>query len=240
MIIVLRKKNVFLILTILLLSIAIYSVNILIGKAVPVTGTQNAQKVVILDPGHGGEDPGAVSEYSELKEKDINLNIVLKLKELLEGSNYKVILTRQDDKLEYSPETKGILQKRYQDLNRRKKIMDDSGADIVVSVHLNKFPQTQYFGAQTFYPPNSPNSQKLALAIQDSMIKNVDPQNTRAAKVKDDKTPIVILRDVKTTTAIVECGFLSNAEEEKRLATKEYQDKVAMGIKQGIDNYFAK
>jgi N-acetylmuramoyl-L-alanine amidase len=115
-------------------------------------------------------------------------------------------------------------------------MMDEGSADIVVSVHLNKFPQTQYFGAQTFYPPNSPESQKLAGIIQKKLIEIVDPNNKREAMLK--KEPIIILKDAKTTTTIVECGFLSNPEEEKLLGTKEYQDKLALAIKEGIVKYF--
>lgn len=240
MIILMKKRNVALVALILLLCIAIYSVNVLAGKAVPVTGNQDGQKVVIIDAGHGGEDPGAVSDYSGLKEKDVNLLIAHRLKEVLESDGYKVIMTREEDKLEYPPETRNITQKRYEDLTRRKKIMDEAGGNIAVSIHMNKFPQTQYFGAQTFYPPKSPDSQKLATLIQDSLIKSVDPNNIRVAKEKNDPTPIVIFRDIKTPTVVVECGFLSNAEEEKKLAAKEYQEKIVLAIKDGINKYFEK
>jgi N-acetylmuramoyl-L-alanine amidase len=114
--------------------------------------------------------------------------------------------------------------------------MDESGADIVVAIHLNKFKDTKYFGAQTFFVKNSRSSQKLAMALQTSLIENVDKENKREALLK--KEEIIILKDMKTTTAIVECGFLSNAEEEKKLGEKDYKDKLAKAIKIGIDNYF--
>jgi N-acetylmuramoyl-L-alanine amidase len=237
MIIIVKKNNIILVALFFLLAIALYSLSVGADEAsTAVLNEQGIQKTILLDAGHGGEDPGAVSDYSGIREKDVNLNIVLKLKDLLEKGNYKVLLTRQDDRLEYSTETRNIVQKRKEDLTRRKKMMDESGADIVVSVHLNKFPQTQYFGAQTFFPPNSPESQRLAIEIQKSIRENVDPDNKREALVK--KEPIIILRDCKTTTSIVECGFLSNPEEEKKLAAAEYQERLAAAIKGGIDKYF--
>jgi N-acetylmuramoyl-L-alanine amidase len=241
MIIVMKKNNILLILLIFLLSIAIYSLKLGADESKPVIG-ENTQKVVILDPGHGGEDPGAVSDYSGLKEKDVNLIIANKVKELLEKENYKVIMTRTEDKLVYQPGTTSVTEMRRQDLHRRKKMMDESGANIVVSIHLNKFKETQYYGAQTFYPHNSFESQKLAMSIQKAIKETVDPSNKREALVrgKPNELPIIILRDLKTTTAIVECGFLSNSNEEKLLASSGYEEKLAMAIKQGICNYFSK
>lgn len=249
MIVVISKKNILFVCLLLLFSITVFSIGFAVDYSKPVTGeTEQVPaeqapgvqtpivRTVILDAGHGGEDPGAVSDYSGLREKEINLNIVMLIKDLLEKDNYKVILTRDSDKLDYSDEAKNILQKRKEDLTKRKKIMDESGADIVVSIHLNKFPQTKYHGAQAFFPPNSPNSQKLADAIQKSIRLNADNSNDRSALVKKDQ--IMILKNLKTTTVVVECGFLSNSDEEKLLATEEYQNKLAAAIKSGIDNYY--
>lgn len=237
MIIIIKKNNIALIALLFLLTIALYSLSIAASEAdTPALGGQSTQKTILVDAGHGGEDPGAVSDYSGIREKDINLNIALKLKELLEKENFKVLLTREEDRLEYNSDTSNIVQKRREDLTRRKKMMDESGANIVVSVHLNKFPQTKYFGAQTFFPANSPESQRLAMDIQRSIRESVDSGNTREALVK--KEPIIILKDNKTTTAIVECGFLSNPEEEKKLGTVEYQEKLALAIKAGVVKYF--
>jgi len=249
MILLIRKNNLILIGLVFLLLITIYSLNAGAGEKasvsdeVPaanevtqVTNNTAAQKVVMLDPGHGGEDPGAVSDYSGVKEKDINLKIALKTKELLENEGFKVLMTREEDKLEYQPGTTNIIQKRKQDLLRRKKMMDEGGADIVVSIHMNKFEKTQYYGAQTFYPPKSVEGQKLATSIQKSLRENVDPTNTRSALEK--KEQIIILKNYKTPTVIVECGFLSNPEEERKLQTEEHLNKIAFAIKEGIKNYF--
>ncbi len=252
MIVVISKKNILFVCLLLLFSLTVFSIGFAVDYSKPVTGDKNsgpvnkgdqlpaeqtqAQRTVILDAGHGGEDPGAVSDYSGLREKDVNLNIVMLVKNLLEKENYKVILTREVDQLTYGEDSVTILQKRRADLTRRKKIMDESGADIVLSIHLNKFPQTKYHGAQTFFPPNSTDSQKLAIEIQNSIRLNVDNANDRSALVKKDQ--IMILKNIKTPTVIVECGFVSNADEEKLLGTEEYQNKLATAIKTGVDNYY--
>ncbi len=236
MIVLIRRRNFLFVALLLLLSITVFGFGFAVDYSTPVSG-ESQIKTVIIDAGHGGEDPGAVSDYSGLKEKDVNLDIALMVKDLLERSNYKVILTRDSDKLVYSEGTSNIIQKRKQDLLRRKQLMDEGGADIVVSIHLNKFPQTQYHGAQTFFPPNSPESQKLANDIQNTIRLNVDNANQRVALVKKDQ--IIILKNLKTPTVIVECGFLSNADEEKLLCQKDYQNKLADAIKLGIDGYFS-
>jgi N-acetylmuramoyl-L-alanine amidase len=114
--------------------------------------------------------------------------------------------------------------------------MDESGADLVVSIHLNKFPESKYSGAQVFFPPQSPESKLAAECIQKSLREMVDPNNKREAMLKN--TDIMILHALKTPTVIVECGFLSNPEEEKRLANTEYQDKLVLAIKEGILKYY--
>lgn len=240
MIVLVRKKRAALLLLLFVFSALLISINTNRNWASPVTNIKTAQKTVLLDPGHGGEDPGAVSDYSGIKEKDVNLNIALRVKELLEAEGYRVMMTRSEDRLEYQSDTRNIVQKRKEDLLRRKKLINESGADITVSIHLNKFPQTQYYGAQVFFPPQSPESQRLAVNLQKSAKELLDPNNKREALVKDTKPPIIILSDIRTTIAIIECGFLSNAEEEKKLGIKEYQGKVAEAIKQGIVNYFNK
>lgn len=242
MILVIKKNNISLVILVFLLSLAIYSLNIGVAEVennvVPATVASNEQRTVIIDAGHGGEDPGAVSDYSGQTEKEINLKLALAVRELLENDGYNVILTRSEDVLVYEPgSTSSVTQKRKQDLLRRKKIMDESGADIVVSIHLNKFDQTKYYGAQVFFPPDSADSMKLAMNLQKSLKENVDSNNTREALLKKD--PIIILKNLKTPTAIVECGFLSNQEEEARLITNEYQTLLSIAIKQGIDDFYA-
>lgn len=234
MIIVVKKSNVILIGLIFILLAAIYSLNI--GANTLTTTGVEAGKTVIVDAGHGGEDPGKTSTYSNLKEKDINLKIAFKVKELLEKENFNVIMTREEDKLAYAEGTVNIYDKRKQDLTQRKKTMDESGADIVVSIHLNSFPESRYYGAQTFYPPDSAKSLKLATCLQKSLRDMLDSSNSRQPQEK--KEAIVILKDLVTPTAIVECGFLSNPDEEQKLGTEDYQTRIAEAIVDGIKSYF--
>lgn len=236
MVVLIRKYSAVLVSLIFIVTVTVLSLNLKGVELLPVTGANNGPKTVILDPGHGGEDPGAVSDYSGLKEKDVNLKIALTVKGLLETEGFKVIMTRSEDRLEYSEGTSNVVSKRIQDLTRRKKLMDESGADAVVSIHLNKFEQPKQYGAQTFYAKGSEDGRKLAESIQQALKEQLDPNNKREALVKQE--PVIILKSVKVATAMVECGFLSNADEEKKLADKEYQDKLAVAIKDGIKRYF--
>lgn len=236
MILLVKKSNITLIILIFLLSIAIYSLN-LGGEAVATPASSIASLgTIIVDAGHGGEDPGKISAFSGVNEKDLNLAIAKLLKQQLEMAGYRVIMTREEDKLVYKHGTKEILSKRKQDLTGRKEIMDNSRADIVVSIHMNDFSQSKYYGAQVFYPPNSEDSQKLAVCIQKGLGSDLDPTNKREALLKN--VPIVILRDIKTPTVVVECGFLSNQQEEQKLRSEDYQLRIAKTIKMGIDSYF--
>lgn len=117
-------------------------------KYTPITN-----KTIILDAGHGGIDPGALTKDHSTNEKEVNLAITQKLRELIESSGGLVILTREDDSSLYKEEgNKTIRQKYNENLKNRKKIIDESEADMFVSIHLNAFEQSKYYGAQTFYP----------------------------------------------------------------------------------------
>ena len=236
MIFLIRKSNLTLVILIFLLSIALYCLNLGGDADASPASSISSLGTVIVDAGHGGEDPGKVSNYSGANEKDINLAIAKFLAEELKSAGYQVIMTREDDKLVYKEGTTDITEKRRQDLTRRKEIMDNSGADIVVSIHVNDFSDSKYYGAQVFYPPNSEESKQLAICVQKVLREDVDPTNKREALEKT--TPILILRNLKTPTIVVECGFLSNQQEEQKLRTESYQKQLAKAIKKGIDNYF--
>jgi len=235
MIVLVKKSNITLIILIFLLSIAVYSLNLGGEEATPASSVSTLG-TVIVDAGHGGEDPGKVSGYSGVNEKDLNLTIANLLADQLEDAGYRVIMTRKEDKLIYKEGTTDITDKRRQDLTRRKEMMDNGGADIVVSIHMNDFSQSKYYGAQVFYPPESEKSKLLAVNVQKALRQDVDPSNMREALLKS--TPIVILRNLKTPTIVIECGFLSNQQEEQKLRSENYQLSVARAIKSGIDNYF--
>ncbi|MDR1773708.1 MAG: N-acetylmuramoyl-L-alanine amidase CwlD [Clostridioides sp.] len=198
-------------------------------KYTPVTN-----KTVILDAGHGGIDPGAMNKDQTILEKEVNLSITMKLRELIESSGGLVILTREDDSSLYEEGDKTIRQKYQENLNNRKKIIKESAADMFVSIHLNAFAQSQYFGAQTFYPEGKDDSKKLAKYVQDELKRVVDKTNNRVIKSKDD---MYLLKDNEIPSMLIECGFLSNEKESKLLNDEEYQEKIAWAIFVGIQKY---
>lgn len=196
-------------------------------------------KTIIVDAGHGGDDPGAVSDYNKIVEKDINLEIAKKVAELLRNDGYNVVMTREEDVLRYPEGTTGMTAKRKADLTKRKETIDSSNAVCAVSIHLNKFKQTQYHGAQVFFPHNSEESKKLAMNIQSAIKEIADPANEREALVrgKPNELPIIIFKDLVKPTVVVECGFLSNQEEEKKLADAAYREMLAKSIYKGVTDY---
>ena len=197
--------------------------------SLPVSG-----KTVVVDAGHGVPDEGAESSNGTT-EAQTNLKIALKLQNLLEQSGCTVILTRSDENAIYDMDSKTLKQKKISDIHNRVKIGNESAADIFVSIHLNKIPQSEYDGWQTFYKEGSEEGGKLAKIIQSSLNDAIQKENNRVAKTIDN---VYIIKHVEIPTAIVECGFLSNPAEEKLLLDDEYQNKLAWGIYNGIVNYF--
>ena len=168
-------------------------------------------------------------------EAESNLKIALKVQNLLELSGATVILTRSDENAIYDIDSKTLKQKKISDIHNRVKIGNESSADIFVSIHLNKIPQQQYWGWQTFYKQDNEEGQKLATSIQKSLNDSIQKENTRVPMKIDN---IYIIKHVEIPTTIVECGFLSNPEEEQLLLTDDYQNKLAWGIYTGIMDYF--
>ena len=197
--------------------------------SVPVTN-----RTIIIDAGHGGEDGGAVSSNG-VSEAQINLSIALKIQKLLEQSGATVILTRSDDNAIYDIDSKTLRQKKNSDLKNRVKIGNTSTADLFISIHLNKIEQSQYYGWQTFFKDGNEQGKKLATCIQENLNEAIQKENKRTPlKISN----VYIIKNVEIPTTIVECGFLSNPEEEKQLQTDEYQNRLAWGIYNGIMDYF--
>ena len=197
--------------------------------SLPVSG-----KVVVVDAGHGVPDEGA--EVGDgTTEAQTNLKIALKLQNLLEQSGCTVILTRSDENGIYDLDSKTLKQKKISDIRNRVKIGNESSADIFVSIHLNKIPQEQYDGWQTFYNEKSEQGQKLAKSIQANLNEAIQKENKRVAAKIDN---IYIIKKVEIPTTIVECGFLSNPQEKEQLLTDSYQNRLAWGIYNGIIDYF--
>ena len=192
------------------------------------------ENVLFLMQGTEYQTNGAESSNGTT-EAQINLKIALKIQNLLEQSGCKVILTRSDKNAIYDLDSKTLRQKKISDIRNRVKIGNESSADIFVSIHLNKIPQEQYDGWQTFYKEGSEDGAKLANVIQNNLNKTIDKENNRVPKTIEN---IYIIKHVEIPTTIVECGFLSNNEEEKKLLNDEYQNKLAWGIFNGIIDYF--
>ena len=167
---------------------------------------------------------GAVSDDG-ISEAEINLTIALKLQNLLEQSGATVILTRSDENGIYDVDKTTLKQKKVSDIRNRVKIGNSSSADIFVSIHLNKIPQEQYSGWQTFFKKDNEQGEKLATAIQESLKEAVGKENNRLPMKLDN---VYIVKNVEIPLTIVECGFLSN----------EYQNRLAWGIYNGINDYF--
>lgn len=168
-------------------------------------------------------------------EAETNLKVAIKLQNLLEQSGATVILTRSDENAIYDLDSKTLREKKISDIHNRVKIGNENQADIFVSIHLNKIPQSQYYGWQTFYKSGNEQSMKLAKSIQSNLNEAIQRENNRVAMKIDN---IYIVKHVEIPISIVECGFLSNPEEEKLLLEDNYQNKLDWGIYNGIMDYF--
>lgn len=228
MIIIVRKKYLILVISIILILI----IPSLIFTQIHSTNNYVSDKVIVIDPGHGGHDPGAIGNTG-ISEKDINLKIAQKLKILLEQNGYTVVLTREKD---VSLHNEGVKRKKASDIKKRKEIINTSNAKLMVSIHLNSFSQEKYSGAQVFYPLNSENSKLLGELIQGELKAGVDNNNDRQAK---SINTVLILKDNNIPSVIVECGFLSNQKEEQLLNTDDFQQLLAKAICSGIMKFVA-
>lgn len=186
--------------------------------------------VVVLDSGHGGNDPGKIGVDGSL-EKDINLEIAEKVKEYLEASDVEVVMTRKDDRGLYK---EGDSNKKMADMRNRCAAIEDANPDIVVSIHQNSYHQEPVSGGQVFYYKTSEQGKRLAEILQKRFDFVLGEKNTRLAKPNGN---YYLLLHVKQPIVIVECGFLSNWKEAAALNSEEYQNRVAWTIHMGIMEY---
>ena len=204
------------------------------GTVLETTAVPSSGKTIVVDAGHGTPDEGA-SSNNGVTEAQINLKIALKLQNLLEQTGSTVILTRSDENAIYDLDSKTLKQKKVSDIHNRVKLGNESSADMFVSIHLNKIPQMQYYGWQCFFNSKNDNSKNLADSIQENLNEAIQKENNRIAMKLDT---VYIMKKVEIPISIVECGFLSNPEEEKQLQDDEYQNRLAWGIYNGIIDYF--
>lgn len=172
--------------------------------------------------------------FGGVLEKDLNLSVALILQQFLEQSGTHVILTRSDDNGIYDV-TDTTRSKKYSDMKNREKLVKGSGADAFVSIHMNKFSDGKYSGPQVFYSKNHEQSEALAEWIQKSMTDELNPAMKREIKKADDG--IYLLKKTEIPAVLVECGFLSNAQEQRKLTDEAYQKRVAWAIYCGIIQY---
>ena len=191
----------------------------------------DSKPVVIIDAGHGGEDGGA--EVDGVLEKDINLNISLMLRDMLCAEGYTVRMVRDSDISVYSDGADTLSQKKTSDLHNRVNLFNSDENNIVVSIHQNKFENSKYCGTQVFYSENHKNHN-----IRTAVVKQLQPNNTR--ELKPATKDIFILDQSTVPAVLVECGFLSNDEERKKLTDEEYQKKMSGAIMCGIIDYISK
>lgn len=195
------------------------------ASAVAVFSSQSkAENVVVIDAGHGGEDGGAVS-VSGLRESDFNLEISLRLNDFLHFLGIETKMIRTED-VSVSTEGQTVAQRKVSDIRNRVKTVEQTDPALLVSIHQNFFSQSQYRGAQIFYA-DTQGSAELAESMQRIIAEQVDPSNHRQTKAAQD---IYLMEHVSCTAVLVECGFLSNYDEEQLLRTAEYQKKLTVAV----------
>ncbi len=185
---------------------------------------------VVIDAGHGGDDPGKVG-INGACEKDINLQVAQLVKQFLEADDIEVVMTRESDEGLYDANASN---KKVQDMKRRIELIDEAKPMVTVSIHQNSYPEEYVHGAQVFYYTGSVQGELLADNIQMQLVEKVDPENKRRIKANDS---YYLLKKTDVPIVIVECGFLSNSVEAEKLCTPEYQERLAWAIHLGILQY---
>jgi len=186
-------------------------------------------KVIVIDPGHGGSDPGAIGP-TRIQEKDVNLAVALKVRELLERAGAEVIMTRRDDRDVFAPDASAV-----DELKARTTIANVRKADVFVSIHSNSSVSRAAGGTETFYYQKTRYDALLAQSLQAGMIEkgNLDDRGTASAN-------FYVIKRTVMPASLVELGFVSNPDEEKRLADPQFEQRMARGIVDGLEDFFAK
>ena len=234
--IILSKKRIMIVIGTVMLAMFVFIFQTAsVNKTVQTVALPVSNKVIVLDARASESQMREHKVVIGTTEAETNLKIALKVQNLLEQSGATVILTRSDEEAIYDLDSKTLKQKKISDIHNRVKIGNESQADIFVSIHLNKIPEEQYWGWQCFYKNGDENSIKLAKVLQENLNEAIKKENKRVAMKLDN---VYIIKHVEIPISIVECGFLSNTEEEKLLLEDSYQDRLAWGIYNGIIDYF--
>lgn len=204
------------------------------GSMVQAIAQNRAARTLVIDAGHGGFDGGAVGS-SGTSEQDINLSIAQRVQALAEFFGVHTAMTRTDEiALGYDP-SRSVRENKIADIKAREQFVQETSNPVFLSIHLNKFSDARYHGAQVFYSPSHPDSRALAEQMQETLAEGCDPANNRQAKQAE--STIYLMKKLECPAVIVECGFLSNPEEEQRLSDTEYHKKLAASIVTGYLRY---
>lgn len=191
------------------------------GQAGPLSG-----KTILVDAGHGGDDGGARCQDSKKWEKELNLQVAKAVRDALENDGAAVIMTREED-MQYS-------KNKREDLSARLALARENDADMVLSIHMNEYRSRKESGPQVFYRAGQEQSRLLAGALQSALIEGLSPQKERVAMAGD-----YFILSLDIPSVLVECGFISNPEEEKLLLDADYRQRLAQAIRAGVEEYFS-
>ncbi|KMY48248.1 N-acetylmuramoyl-L-alanine amidase CwlD [Peribacillus loiseleuriae] len=189
-------------------------------------------KIIVLDAGHGGIDGGATAE--NVLEKEVSLAVTLKIRDLLQEQGALVLMTRESDKDLADEGTKGVRNRKQEDLHNRVAFINESNADLFLSIHLNSIPSKKWKGAQTFYTGRFEENKKVAKFIQTEIIRNLENTSREAKTINQ----VYVMSNAKKPGALVEIGFLSNNEERENLIKESYQEKISAAVYNGVLRYF--
>lgn len=233
------KIRFILFLSLIIILCGIAGGNLLINMftAVDVSVKNLKYKTVIIDAGHGGPDGGTSAQDGTL-EKDINLQIAHKVNDLLRSMGVETVMIRTEDISVHDENAETIREKKVSDIKNRLSVLNNTDNAVFVSIHQNHFTQEKYSGTQVFYSKNNPDSRILADCIRHSVITGLQPENSR--EIKQSGQEIYLLHHAQNPAVMVECGFLSNFEETKKLKDEGYQCKLALFISLGIMDYINK
>ena len=222
-----RKKIELAVLLLFLAILVLLSKNL--QKLVSSGNVTAKNKIIVLDSGHGGDDPGKIG-VNQAKEKDVNLEIARKIKKRLEKKGWEVVMTREKDEMLGDPQAGN---KKIHDMKARVEIINKTMPQAAVSIHQNSYQDEQIRGAQVFYYSHSEEGKRMAEQMQKALL-TMDETNTRQAKANDT---YYLLKKTEVPTVIVECGFLSNYAEAEKLVSEDYQKKLAEAVTKGILQY---
>lgn len=228
-----EKKSIIAIITafLIILSAMLYLTFMANFSAAEASSMPVTQKMVIVDAGHGGDDGGAIGIDGTV-EKDINLDIALKLEKILKFYGFNVIMTRTQDVMTCDDGLDSLRKRKISDIHNRFELMRKNPDAIFISVHQNKFEDSSQHGTQVFYSGNDERSKELAEAIQTSVTLTLQRKNDRV--VKKSGSGIYLLYHAKIPAVLVECGFISNSDEVKKLKDESYRMKLAILIADGL------